>query len=270
MLDIKEHFKVEFKYLQCSTNNGISHIRMNKPETMNALNEDLLDELGAAFSEYGGDHHTRVIIVSSSHEGYFISGGDIKYISGFPDAVGARDGILYIQNLFNRIENLEKPVIAAISGVCLGGGCELAMSCHIRIAAETAKFGQPEVKIGLIPGAGGTQRLARLVGKGMATEMVLTGDMINAQQALRIGLVNHVVKGDSLIPTAKDIAKKIAFNAPLATRYALKAIGRSDEGTLNDGLTMERDSFALLCTTADMREGVNAFKEKRRPVFTGK
>jgi len=261
---------VEFKYLQCSTNNGISHIRMNKPETMNALNQGFLDELGVAFSEYGRDHNTKVIIISSSHEGYFISGGDIKYISGFPDAVGARDGILYIQNLFNRIENLEKPVIAAIGGVCLGGGCELAMSCHIRIAAENAKFGQPEIKIGLIPGAGGTQRLSRLVGKGMAMEMVLTGDMIAAQQALSIGLVNRVVKEDSLMLTAEEIATKIASNAPLATRYALEAIRRSNDGMLDDGLTMERDFFALLCTTADMREGVNAFKEKRRPIFTGR
>ena len=261
---------MEFEYLQCSTNNGISHICMNKPETMNALDQGLLDELGTAFSEYDEDENTRVIIISSSQEGYFISGGDIKYISEFPDAVGARDGILYIQNLFNRIEKLGKPVIAAISGVCLGGGCELAMSCHIRIAAENAKFGQPEIKLGLIPGAGGTQRLARLVGKGMTTEMVLTGDMIDAQTALNVGLVNHVVKGDSLMPMAEDIAKKIAFNAPLAIRYALEAIGRSDEGTLNDGLTMERDSFALLCTTTDMREGVDAFKEKRRPRFTGK
>ena len=261
---------MEFEYLQCSTNNGISHIRMDKPETMNALNQGLLDELGAAFSKYGNDENTRVIIISSSEKGYFISGGDIKFISEFPDATGAREGIFYIQKLFNRIEALEKPVIAAISGVCLGGGCELALSCHIRIAAENAKFGQPEIKLGLIPGGGGTQRLTRLVGKGMATEMVLTGDIVDAQQALRIGLVNRVVKEDSLMPTAEDIATKIASNAPLAIRYALEAICRSDDGTLDDGLAMERDSFALLCTTADMREGVNAFKEKRRPVFIGK
>ena len=260
---------MEFEYLQCSTNNGISHIRMNKPETMNALDQGLLDELDSAFSKYGENENTRVIIISSSQKGYFISGGDIKYISEFPDVVGARDGILHIQDLFNMIEDLKKPVIAAISGVCLGGGCELAMSCHIRIAAENAKFGQPEIKIGLIPGAGGTQRLSRLVGKGIATEMVLTGDMIDAQQALRIGLVNHVVPADSLMLTAEDIAKKIASNAPLATRYALEAISRSGEGILDDGLTMERDFFALLCTTADMREGVKAFKEKRRPRFTG-
>ncbi|MCD6297397.1 MAG: enoyl-CoA hydratase/isomerase family protein, partial [Deltaproteobacteria bacterium] len=191
---------MEFEYLQCSTNNGISHICMNKPETMNALDQGLLDELGTAFSEYDEDENTRVIIISSSQEGYFISGGDIKYISEFPDAVGARDGILYIQNLFNRIEKLGKPVIAAISGVCLGGGCELAMSCHIRIAAENAKFGQPEIKLGLIPGAGGTQRLARLVGKGMTTEMVLTGDMIDAQTAFKEGPEHHPVTPPTLLP----------------------------------------------------------------------
>ena len=260
---------MEFEYLQCSTDDGISHIRMDKPETMNALDRGFLNELDSAFSKFSKDDNTAVIILSSKHRKYFISGGDIKYISSFPDAVGARDEINHIQDLFNMIEDLKKPVITAISGICLGGGCELAMSSHIRIAADNAKFGQPEIRIGLIPGAGGTRRLPRLIGKSIATEMILTGDIIDAQQALRIGLVNYVVPGDSLITTAEDIAKRIISNAPLAIRYALEAINRNGVGNLKDGLNMERAFFALLCTTSDMREGVKAFKEKRRPIFIG-
>jgi len=237
---------------------------------MNALDGSLLDELSMVFKKYRDDTDTRVIIIYSNAKEYFISGGDIGYISSFSGPIDAKEHIAKVQDTFNMIENLNKPVIAAISGIALGGGCELAMSCHVRIASENAKFGQPEIKIGLIPGAGGTQRLSRICGKGIAAELVLTGDTIGAERALKIGLVNHVVPEGTLIQEAEKIAKKIISTAPLASQYALEILNRSDDRSLEDGLNMERDLFALLCTTADMLEGINAFKEKRKPNFVGK
>jgi enoyl-CoA hydratase len=261
---------MDFNHLRCNTENFITYICIDKAKTMNALDGDLLKELSTAFMNYQEDLNTRVIIILSSAKKYFISGGDIEHISSFESPVAAKCHIADVQHTFNLIENLNKPVIAAISGLALGGGCELAMSCHIRIASETAKFGQPEIKIGLIPGAGGTQRLARLCGKGIAAELVLTGDIIDADRALRIGLVNHVVPEDALIQEAERIGKRIVSNAPIAVRFAMEAINRSGDSNLEDGLNMEKDLFALLCSTADMREGVAAFKEKRKPTFVGK
>jgi enoyl-CoA hydratase len=259
-----------FKYLQLSTKAMISYICIDKPKTMNALDGELLNELSEAFIKCRDDADTRVIIISSKAKEYFISGGDIGHISTFSGPVDAKAHIAKIQDTFNMIEKLNKPVIAAINGLALGGGCELAMSCHIRIASENARFGQPEIKIGLIPGAGGTQRLALLCGKGIATELVLTGDMIDAERALRIGLVNHVAPKGSLMQEAERIAKRIASNAPLATQFALEALNGLGDGAVEDGLHMERDLFALLCSTSDMQEGVTAFKEKRKPNFVGK
>lgn len=261
---------MELSHLRCNTDDFITYICIDKPETMNALDGALLRELSTAFSNYEEDPSTRVIILFSGSSKYFVSGGDIEHISSFESPVAAKSHIGEVQHTFNLIESLSKPVIAAVGGLALGGGCELAMSCHIRIASESARFGQPEIRLGLIPGAGGTQRLARLCGKGIAAELVLTGDLITSDTALRIGLVNHVVPEKDLIERAESIARKIVSNAPLAVRFALEAMNRSGEAKLEDGLNMEKDLFALLCSTADVREGVRAFREKRKPKFIGK
>ncbi len=247
----------------------IGYITINRPKVLNALNVKTVLELVAAFEEMANDDDVRVVILTGSGEKSFVAGADIKEFQNLsPD--GARQYAMRGQKLLNLIERLGKPVIAAINGYALGGGCEIAMACTIRIASENARIGQPEVGLGLIPGYGGTQRLPRLVGKGRAYEMILTGQHIDAARAEQIGLVNKVVPQASLKEECEKIAKAIAKQAPLAIRYCLEAVDRGLNGSLDDGLALEADLFGLVFGSEDVKEGVSAFLEKRKPGFKGK
>jgi enoyl-CoA hydratase len=215
------------------------------------------------------DDDIRVLILTGAGEKAFIAGADINELSQQTPVVG-REYTLYGQEIVHRLETLGKPVIAAINGFALGGGCELALACTLRIASRNAKLGQPEVKLGIIPGYGGSQRLPRLCGKGVAHELILTGEMISAEEALRIGLVNRVVESSDLLATAEAIAKKIIANAPLAVKYALEAVEHGMEMPQEEGLYLEATLFGLSCATQDMREGTRAFLEKRPAKFEGR
>jgi enoyl-CoA hydratase len=246
----------------------VAYVTLNRPSVMNALNHAAVEELTAAFEEIRADHGIRGVILMGAGEKAFIAGADIGELakSTALDAVARTKAG---QDLFNLIENLGKPVIAAVNGLALGGGCEAAMAATIRIASNNARFGQPEVKLGLIPGFGGTQRLPRLVGRGLALQLILTGDMISAEEALRIGLVNEIVEPSALVARAEEILSKILANAPQAVTSALEAVNLGQETTLANGLALESKLFALCTTTKDMREGTSAFLEKRAPNFTG-
>ena len=252
-----------------SVNNRIARITFNRPAVLNALNSKTLRELGDCLDEVRRDDAIRALILTGAGEKAFVAGADINELAQ-RTAVDGRDFALYGQEIFHRLESLGKPSIAAINGFALGGGCELALACTIRIASRTAKLGQPEVKLGIVPGYGGTQRLARLCGKGIAHEMILTGEMITAEEALRIGLVNRVVEASELLGVAESIAAKIAANAPLAVKYAMDAIERGAEMPQQEGLFLEATLFGLSCATDDMREGTRAFLEKRPPKFQGR
>ena len=227
-----------------------------------------MQELGRAFQSVRDDDDVRVAILTGEGEKAFVAGADINEFISL-SAVDAESFAARGQALFSLIESCGKPVIAAVNGFALGGGNELAIACTIRIASENARFGQPEIKLGIIPGYGGTQRLARLVGKGRAQQILLTGDMVNADEALRIGLVNEVVPFVELLPRAEAIAKKIIANAPIATRYCLEAVNKGMEMTLAEGLAHEAALFGLCFATADKDEGARAFLEKRAPHFKG-
>src|ERR1700747_1643879 len=228
-----------------------------------------MEELRAAFHHIKSDPAIRVVIFTGSGEKAFIAGADIGELAK-QDAVTGKEYTHRGQNVLNLIENLGKPVIACINGFALGGGCEIAMACTLRLASENAKLGQPEVKLGIIPGYGGTQRLPRLVGKGIAMQMVLAGEMITAEEAHRIGLVNEVVAPAELISRAEAIAQKIIANAPLAVQYAMEAVNRGFDLTLADGLFLEATLFGVCCATEDKREGTTAFLEKRAAASKGK
>jgi enoyl-CoA hydratase len=252
-----------------SVNNRIARITFNRPAVLNALNSKTLGELRDCFDEVRRDEGIRALILTGAGEKAFVAGADINELAQ-RTAVDGKDFALYGQDIFHRLESLGKPSIAAINGFALGGGCELALACTIRIASRTAKLGQPEVKLGIVPGYGGTQRLARLCGNGIAHEMILTGEMITAEEALRIGLVNRVVEPSELLGVAESIAAKLAANAPLAVKYAMDAIERGAEMPLQEGLFLEATLFGLSCATDDMREGTQAFLEKRPPKFQGR
>ncbi|MEW5807469.1 MAG: enoyl-CoA hydratase-related protein [Acidobacteriota bacterium] len=248
---------------------GIGWITINRPDKLNALNKKTLEELNEAICDAGNDGSISVVILTGSGQKAFVAGADIAEISLLTPQEG-KDFALNGQSVFSRIENLGKPVIAAINGFALGGGCELAMACTIRIASENAKFGQPEVNLGIIPGYGGTQRLARLLGKGRGLELILMGDMIDANEACRIGLINKITKPDELFPACEAMAKKIMSKGPLAIRYALEAVNMGLEMPIEEGLFLEATLFGLLCGTEDMHEGMKAFMEKRMARFAGK
>src|SRR5262249_21793606 len=248
---------------------AIAYITLNRPKVLNALNGKTWEDLRTAFEEAQEDVEVRGVILSGAGDKAFIAGADITELAHLT-AVEAEESSSYGQSVLNLVENLGKPVIAAINGFALGGGCETAMACTIRIATETAKFGQPEVKLGLLPGGGGTQRLPRLVGKGRALQLILSGDIISAQEAYRIGLVNEVVPAANLIPRAEGILKQILSNAPIAVKYSIEAVNKGLETSQDEGLALEASFFGLCAATEDKNEGTSAFLEKRPAKFQGR
>ena len=248
---------------------GIAYVTVNRPAVRNALNSQTVRELKTVFDHAKNDDEIRVVILTGAGDKAFVAGADINELAVQTPAAG-KEYALAGQAVFDGIEQLGKPVIAAVNGYALGGGCELAMACTFRIASENAMLGQPEVKLGIVPGYGGTQRLPRLVGKGRGMQILLTGDMIPATEALRIGLVNQVVASAELIATADSIAKKIMANAPLAVKFCIEAVNHGMEMTQQEGEFLEATLFGLCCATEDMREGTRAFLEKRTASFKGK
>jgi enoyl-CoA hydratase len=247
----------------------IAYVTVNRPSVLNALNTPTWKDLRTAFEDARDDVAVRGVILTGAGNKAFIAGADISelaHVAAFEAEQSSRFG----QEVLDLIENLGKPVIAAINGFALGGGCETAMACTIRIAVESAKFGQPEVSLGLIPGGGGTQRLPRLVGKGRALQLILSGEMIGAQEAYRIGLVNEIVPAAHLIARAEEILKKIASNAPIAIKLALEAANKGAETSQSEGLLLEAAYFGLCAATDDKKEGTTAFLEKRAPQFQGR
>ena len=248
---------------------AIAYVTVNRPKVLNALNTPTWKDLRTAFEDARDDTAIRGVILTGAGNKAFIAGADISelaHVAAFEAEQSSRFG----QEVLDLIENLGKPVIAAVNGFALGGGCETAMACTIRIAVETAKFGQPEVTLGLVPGGGGTQRLPRLVGKGRALQLILSGEMISAQEALRIGLVNEVVPAADLITRAEAILNKIASNAPIAVKFALEAANKGLETSQDEGLLLEASYFGLCAATEDKKEGTSAFLEKRVPQFHGR
>jgi enoyl-CoA hydratase len=258
-----------YKNLLTKKGDGIGWITINRPDKLNAMNVETIEELKTAFQEFESDPEARAVILTGTGEKAFVAGADISEFAHL-DAERGRNFSRQGQALTRTIENFPKPVIAAINGYALGGGTEIALACHIRLAAESAKLGQPEVKLGIIPGYGGTQRLARLVGKGKAMEMILTGRMIDAKEAVETGLVNKVVAAAELLPAAEALAKEAIKNGPLAVAYSIEAINRGLDGTLDEGLELEAEIFGRACATEDFKEGAKAFLEKRKPDFRGR
>lgn len=258
-----------FENIVLGKKSSIAYVTVNRPKVLNALNMATMEELRAAFIDIKNDADIRVAILSGSGEKAFIAGADISELAKH-GAASAKEYTHRGQSVLDLIENLGKPVIACINGFALGGGCEIAMACTMRLASTNAKLGQPEVKLGIIPGYGGTQRLPRLVGKGVAMQLVLTGETISAEESLRIGLVSEVTPPDQLILRAEAIAQKIIANAPLAIQYAMEAVNHGFDMTLADGLYLEATLFGVCCATEDKTEGTAAFLEKRPAKFKGK
>lgn len=256
---------MNFENIILEKKDRIAVITINRPQSLNALNKPVFTELSAALDSLATDKEVRAIILTGSGEKAFVAGADIKEFMDFDVAQAealSRDN----QNMiFNKIENFNKPIIAAVNGFALGGGLELAMSCHIRYASDNAKLGLPEVTLGLIPGYGGTQRLPKLVGKGIANEMIFSAKMISAQRAKEIGLVNEVFSQEELLPKTTELAELIAKNSPLAIEKAIEAVNKSDDG--KSGFDQEIKSFGALFGLEDKKEGVGAFLEKRKPNF---
>lgn len=259
---------MSYENLLYQVEKGIALVTVNRPKVLNALDSATYSELGQAFLAAQKDSAVGAVILTGAGEKAFVAGADINELS-VQSAVGAADFSRRSLETLDLMENLGKPVIAAVNGFALGGGCELAMACHLRIASTAARFGQPEVNLGIIPGNGGTQRLARLVGKGRAIEIVLTGVMIDAPEAHRIGLVNRVVAPENLLASAREMAESIMEKGPVAVRLALQAIHHGLEMSLREGLEMEANLFGLAFSTEDMREGTRAFLERRKPRFKG-
>jgi enoyl-CoA hydratase/carnithine racemase len=251
------------------TKGAIAYVTINRPKVLNALNTGTWADLRRAFEQAQDDDTVRGVILTGAGDKAFIAGADIGELA-HASAIDAERSSRAGQEVLDLVENLGKPVVAAINGFALGGGCETAMACTIRIAVEHAKFGQPEVKLGLLPGGGGTQRLPRLVGKGRALQLILSGGMISAAEAFRIGLVDEVVPAEDLIPRAEAILKVIAANAPVAVRYSLEAVNKGMETSQSEGFDLEASYFGLCAGTEDKKEGTSAFLEKRAPQFRGR
>ena len=256
-----------FETLTLAIADRIATITVNRPDKLNALDDRVIDELGTAIDSVRENADVGGVILTGAGRA-FVAGADITRLEKF-GAVAAKALAQRGQDVFRRFESSPKPVIAAVNGFALGGGCELAMACHVRIASDTAKFGQPEVKLGVVPGYGGTQRLPRLVGKGRALQLLLTGEMIDAQEAWRIGLVNRVVPAAELIPAATAMLQTMLANAPLALAHCIEIVNAGYDLPLSDAMTLEATAFGLLAATDDKREGTRAFLDKRPAKFTG-
>jgi enoyl-CoA hydratase len=260
---------VAYSTLLVQLHEGVATLTVNRPEKLNALNDTVITELGLAIDSAASDPQVRGVILTGQGSKAFVAGADISELQG-QEPLAAKARSLQGQLVFRRFEALRKPVVAAVNGFCLGGGCELAMACHIRVASESARFGQPEVKLGIGPGYGATLRLPRLVGRGRALELLLTGDIIDAQEAWRIGLVNRVVPGDALLAEASGLVRKILAQGPLAVAAVLEAVDAGTEMPADQALLLEANHFGLLSSTKDTHEGMRAFLEKRPPKFEGK
>jgi enoyl-CoA hydratase/carnithine racemase len=247
----------------------IAYATLNRPKVLNALNQAVFAELRATFEDVRDDSNMRGVILTGSGEKAFAAGADIAEMSSYT-ASQAEEATRRAQSVTELIENMGKPVIAAVNGFALGGGCELAMACTIRIAAESAKFGQPEVKLGIMPGAGGTQRLPRLVGKGRALQLILSGEVISAQEAYRIGLVNEVVPLSDLMSRSEAILNQILANAPLGVKFSIDAVNKGLDGSVSEGLLIEASLFGICAGSDDKKEGTSAFLAKRAPQFQGR
>ncbi|HOJ03045.1 MAG TPA: enoyl-CoA hydratase-related protein [Bacteroidota bacterium] len=258
-----------FTNLLYEVRDGVAVITVNRPDKLNALNHDTLRELREAVLAAESDVNVDVLVLTGAGEKAFVAGADIKELSA-QRAVSGQEFALYGQEVFQRIESCTKPVIAAVNGFALGGGCELCLVCHIRIASRNARFGQPEVNLGVIPGYGGTQRLPRIVGIGRATELILTGELIDAEEAWRIGLANKLVDAGEALPSALAMAAVIRSKGQPAVRLALHALRCVPQMGLREGISAEAALFGIACGTEDFIEGTNAFLEKRRPSFSGK
>lgn len=259
---------MEFKSILFERINHAGVVTINRPDKLNALDENVLKELNSVLDEAEKEDGIAAVIITGAGDKAFVAGADITRLKEL-DIIAAKEFSEGGQALFNRIEKFKKPVIAAVNGYALGGGSELAWACHIRIASRKARFGQPEVNLGIIPGYGGTQRLVRLAGRGIATELMVTGDQIDAGQALELRLVNKVVESSELLPSALGIAESIAQRAPFAIKLALQAIDAAVQLPQDEGMKIEAQLFALACGTTDKEEGTSAFLEKRKPVWKG-
>jgi enoyl-CoA hydratase len=260
---------MSYENLKVETRDGVAIVTINRPEKLNALNDRTVEELDAAFAAIGADPQVRGAILTGAGEKAFVAGADIAELST-QSPVDGKERSIRGQRVLDRIEKLGKPVIAAVNGFALGGGCELALACHVRVASENARLGTPEVKLGIMCGYAGTQRLPRLVGKGRALEILLTGEMVGAQDALRIGLVNRVVAKESLLAEAETLLRQMLANGPVSLRFTLEAVNAGLEMPLAEAQYLEATLFGLICTTEDMKEGTKAFLEKRPAKFQGK
>ncbi len=260
---------MNYENLLISKKEKVGWVTINRPDKLNALNSETIGELHKAFTSFKNDEEVNAVILTGAGDKAFVAGADIGELAELDEQSG-REYVLKGQKLTKLIENFNKPVIAAVNGYALGGGTELALACHIRIGSENAKMGQPEVKLGLIPGYGGTQRLSRLVGKGKAMELIFSGKTIKGEEAHQIGLLNKVVPQEELYSTCKNFIDEITANAPLALEYAIEAINKGLDESLEKGLDLEADLFGKCCSTEDSKEGTKAFLEKRKADFKGK
>jgi len=258
---------MSYEHLQFEVKDRIAFITINRPDKLNALSDAVVGELARAVDEIVNREDIGGVLITGAGKA-FVAGADIGELAK-QDPFQAKDRSLRGQGTFRRLETCGKPVVAAVNGFALGGGCELAMACHLRIVSDKAKFGQPEVKLGICPGYGGTQRLPRLVGKGRALDLILSGRMIGAEEALQIGLANRVVPADHLMEEAERVLREIMAMGPLAVQLSFEAVDRGLDQSLDEGLLLEANNFALLAATQDMQEGMNAFLEKREPAFKG-
>jgi len=259
----------ERQYVKLAVEDRVAILTIDHPPA-NALNSPTMADLNSAIDEVAADPNVKAVIITGAGQFAFVAGADINEIAALKTPEEAKEVVLVGQGILNKIENLRKPVICAINAVCLGGGNELAMACHFRIAADNARFGQPEMNLGIIPGFGGTQRLPRIVGKSKALEFILTGDMITAQEAFRLGLVNKVVPAGEVVKAAKDLAKKILSKGQVAVRLAMESVDEGLKVSLKDGLLIEADKFAEVMKSDDAHEGVSAFLQKRQAKFQDK
>lgn len=257
---------MSYQNLILERENDIAILYINRPKYLNALNAQTLEEISAAVDEVRQDAEIKVLIITGAGDKSFVAGADINFMLPLSPAEGRYFSDMG-EKVFRKLELMEKPVIAAVNGFALGGGCELAMACDVRLAADNALFGQPEVGLGIIPGFGGTQRLPRLVGEGRAKELTYTADNIKADEAYRIGLVNHIYPAAELMDQARKMAKRMASKAPLAVGYAKFAIGKGMQVDIDTAMSIESDMFGMCCATEDKNEGLGAFVEKRKPQF---